>query len=189
MASAPDRHESYSVLFPPWRFRFVSVVCITNAAFIFLKISLHYPGFTSTRVRVLTSFKQVRNTQLCSATRYLLVPNGDGKQDHIRPVLESIKLQTILLVQGAFEVGREPETAEICLPIPTVSGRHALLRLDANNILSVTDLGSTNGTYINGKELEPQQETCVNIQDEIVFGDSHLASFVFLQEEEPIVED
>ncbi len=117
------------------------------------------------------------------------MPNGDGKQDHIRPVLEGIKLQTIQLVQGAFEVGREPETAEICLPIPTVSGRHALLRLDEKFVLSVTDLGSTNGTYINGKELEPQQEVCVNIQDEIVFGDSHLASFVFLEEEEPIVEE
>lgn len=146
-------------------------------------------GFTSARGRLLSSFKQVRSTHLCSATRYLLVPNGDGKQDHIRPVLEGITLQTIQLVQGAFEVGREPETAEICLPIPTVSGRHALLRLDEKFVLSVTDLGSTNGTYINGKELEPQQEVCVNIQDEIVFGDSHLASFVFLEEEEPIVEE
>jgi len=119
----------------------------------------------------------------------LLVPNGDGKQDHISSALGGAKLQTIQLVQGAFEVGREPETAEICLPIPTVSGRHALLRLDEKNVLSVTDLGSTNGTYINGKELEPQQEICVNIQDEIVFGDSHLASFVFLEDEEPTDED
>ena len=63
-----------------------------------------------------------------------------------------------------------------------MSSRHALLRLDDNNVLSVTDLGSTNGTYVNGKELEPQQEVCVRIGEEIVFGDSHLASFLFVED-------
>lgn len=124
------------------------------------------------------------NLQICNATRYLLVPNGDGNGDHINLTFEGSQVKTIQLVQGAFEVGREPETAEICLPIPTVSGRHALLRLDEQNVLSVTDLGSTNGTYLNGKELEPQQEINVNVQDEIIFGDSHLASFVFVEDEE-----
>lgn len=84
---------------------------------------------------------------------------------------------------GAYEVGRTPETAEVCLPIPTVSSRHALLRLDDNNVLSVTDLGSTNGTYVNGKELEPQQEVCVRVGEEIVFGDSHLASFLLVEDD------
>lgn len=125
------------------------------------------------------------NFQKCDATRYLLVPNGDGNGDHISAAIEASQVKTIELAQGAFEVGREPETAEICLPIPTVSGRHALLRLDEKNVLSVTDLGSTNGTYLNGKELAPQQEVCVNIQDEIIFGDSHLASFVFLEDDMP----
>lgn len=151
-----------------------------------MKSLLHCPGFTPSSARVRYPVKQL---VLCHATRYLLVPNGDGNQDHIRAALEGTKIQTIQLAQGAFEVGREPETAEICLPIPTVSGRHALLRFDEQNILSVTDLGSTNGTYINGKELTPQQEVCVNIQDEIVFGDGHLASFVFLEDEEPTDEE
>jgi len=43
----------------------------------------------------------------------------------------------------------------------------------------LTDLGSTNGTFVNGQELGPNVETQVMSSDVIVFGDSHLASFVY----------
>ena len=93
---------------------------------------------------------------------------------------ENNEVSVIELGEGSYEIGREAETAEICLPIPTVSGRHALLRLDAgSDTLYLTDLGSTNGTYINGKEIERNVETAVKSSDVIVFGDSHLASFIY----------
>lgn len=56
--------------------------------------------------------------------------------------------------------------------------QHALIRL-ANDSLTLTDLGSTNGTYVNGKELERNVETVVKTSDVIVFGDGHLASFIY----------
>ena len=136
--------------------------------------------------------------------------------------------QPIALKDGVFEVGRV-EPADIIIPIPTVSSRHALLRVGAwppaptwrlmldvaiplmqrchvsgmlaaparqaaaaalplraspgshactaASLLSadgakvmVTDLGSTNGTEVDGKELEAMANTAVPLGCEITFG-------------------
>jgi hypothetical protein len=56
----------------------------------------------------------------------LCVPAGNGKWEHIGdkvPLPEAIPLK-----DGVYEVGRS-EPADIVLNIPTVSGRHALLRV------------------------------------------------------------
>ena len=51
---------------------------------------------------------------------------GDGSTNHLE---ESVPLPGELeLKDGVFEVGRE-EPADIVIPVPTVSGRHALLRV------------------------------------------------------------
>lgn len=124
-----------------------------------------------------------RKSVLCEATRYLLVPNGDGGTDHISASFDSPDPSVIELSQGAYEVGREGDDVQIQIQVPTISARHALLRLDESNVLTVMDLGSTNGTLLNGKEIEPRVETAVREGEEIVFGDSHLGSFIFTTEE------
>lgn len=119
----------------------------------------------------------------CFGLRHVLIPNGDGDAGHLNVTFENREVTVIELGDGCYEVGREPETAEICLPVPTVSSRHALVRL-ANDTLSLVDLGSTNGTFVNGKELERNVETVVKSSDVIVFGDDHLASFIYDASEE-----
>ncbi|GIW10562.1 MAG: hypothetical protein KatS3mg061_1619 [Dehalococcoidia bacterium] len=52
-----------------------------------------------------------------------------------------------VLRPGEYLIGRLPE-CEIALPHPTVSGRHARLRLTEGQVL-IEDLGSTNGTAVN----------------------------------------
>ena len=41
---------------------------------------------------------------------------------------------------------------DLCLPDPTVSRRHAMVRID-DGALVIEDLGSSNGSYINGKRV------------------------------------
>lgn len=123
-----------------------------------------------------------RHALVCHATRYLLVPNGDGGTDHISATFDNPDPAVIELSPGVFELGREGEV-EIKVNVPTISARHALLKLDEDNVLTVMDLGSTNGTLLNGKEIEPNQEVAVRVGEEIVFGDSHLGSFIFATEE------
>jgi EAL domain-containing protein (putative c-di-GMP-specific phosphodiesterase class I) len=56
-------------------------------------------------------------------------------------------------VEGTpFLVGRHSKAA-LTIPCPTVSNIHAELRVE-NGVLHVKDLGSTNGTFINGERVE-----------------------------------
>ncbi|MCA9913111.1 MAG: FHA domain-containing protein [Anaerolineae bacterium] len=56
-----------------------------------------------------------------------------------------------------------------------VSRRHA--RLDAHKSPMITDLGSYNGTFINGERLEPEQAYALNSGDELRLG--RLITFIY----------
>lgn len=64
-----------------------------------------------------------RQPVTCFGLRHILIPNGDGDSAHLDFTFEDKTVTVIELGEGSYEVGREAETAEICLPIPTVSGR------------------------------------------------------------------
>lgn len=55
-------------------------------------------------------------------------------------------------------VGREPDSS-VTIPLDAVSRRHAVVRRHRRSII-IKDLGSTNGTYINGVRLEAEQVLC-----------------------------
>jgi pSer/pThr/pTyr-binding forkhead associated (FHA) protein len=58
-----------------------------------------------------------------------------------------------LAVRGpAATIGREPGN-DLVLDSPIVSGRHARLTL-ANGVWTITDLGSINGTWVDGERVE-----------------------------------
>eukprot|EP00775_Hariotina_reticulata_P009147 gene9147-9315_t len=95
-----------------------------------------------------------RHTVVEANSRLVLRPTGNGSYDHIG---DEVSLpQTIPLKDGVFEVGRAAP-ADIQINVPTVSSRHALLRVEDNKI-SITDLNSTNGTVVNGQELTPMDD-------------------------------
>lgn len=55
-----------------------------------------------------------------------------------------------------FTVGRRPGSS-LCIPISCVSGSHAELEIRHDRLL-VRDLGSTNGTFVNGNRLTAERE-------------------------------
>ncbi|OYW17400.1 MAG: hypothetical protein B7Z55_12590, partial [Planctomycetales bacterium 12-60-4] len=66
-----------------------------------------------------------------------------------------------------FRVGRRPE-ASLSLPRATVSGLHAEL-FTIEDRLYVRDLGSTNGTFINGERIRGEAE--LDEDDVVQFAD------------------
>ena len=54
-----------------------------------------------------------------------------------------------IIVAGVKVLGRNPDEADIVLPHPAVSRRHAELRLTPGG-LTIRDLGSSNQTFVNG---------------------------------------
>jgi pSer/pThr/pTyr-binding forkhead associated (FHA) protein len=74
----------------------------------------------------------------------------------------------IPLKQGEFLIGRGAD-CELRLPVADVSRHHCLIRL-ANNEATVEDLGSSNGTFLNGQRIRSQ--TALRSGDLLLIADS-----------------
>lgn len=77
----------------------------------------------------------------------------------------------IPLLKAELIIGRRP-SCDICLDFANVSGKHCMLRL-TNQVWHVRNLGSTNGTTLNGKQIK--REESVMPDDELGVA-SHLFS-------------
>ena len=64
-------------------------------------------------------------------------------------------IQTHPLTQAPVTIGRSPDVG-VTLPHPLVSRAHVELRLGPQGLV-ITDLGSSNGTYIGTERLAPNQ--------------------------------
>jgi len=62
-------------------------------------------------------------------------------------------------------VGRR-EDCDLCIPLMIVSRRHCQLNVE-NNKLNIRDLGSRNGTFINGRQIE---ESIIKAGDRVQIG-------------------
>jgi pSer/pThr/pTyr-binding forkhead associated (FHA) protein len=73
---------------------------------------------------------------------------------------------TFLLEGDATSVGRAPES-DVFLDDVTVSRKHAQIVRRPDGSFSVTDVGSLNGTYVNGEQVD---ETKLATGDEVQIG-------------------
>ena len=79
---------------------------------------------------------------------------------------------------GVVVVGREKKTADVCLPIGTVSAAHARFERDEDGRVFVSDLGSRNGTEVDGRPVPPGGPRFeLSSGDVVTLGDPHLARF------------
>jgi pSer/pThr/pTyr-binding forkhead associated (FHA) protein len=82
----------------------------------------------------------------------------------------------IPLTKNELTIGRRP-SCDIQLDFENISGKHCMLRLN-NGVWTVRDLGSTNGTSVNGARISTEQTV---LPDEEV----SIAGRVFLIDYEP----
>ena len=68
-----------------------------------------------------------------------------------------------------YTLGKREGFVDYCLEEPTVSRIHARFFMEGDKIY-LTDLHSTNGTYVNGMRLEPEQKLAIRPGDQISFG-------------------
>lgn len=66
-------------------------------------------------------------------------------------------MRHISVDRSPFSVGRRPDQ-KLSIPSATVSGQHAEFLIDDHGRLVVRDLGSTNGTFVNGERIT---ESCI----------------------------
>ena len=71
-------------------------------------------------------------------------------------------------VDGALTIGRSPQT-DLQISDPFASARHARI-YEQEGFFYVEDMGSTNGTYLNGRRLGPGE--LLHVADKIRIGDT-----------------
>lgn len=77
-------------------------------------------------------------------------------------------------------IGKDVRDPCCCIPVSTVSRRHARIDLYGREY-RLTDLNSSNGTYINGEMIKPHQPIMLKEGDSIIFSDTE---FIFEKVEE-----
>ncbi len=100
------------------------------------------------------------------------------KQKQVSLVIQGVPIRLLLVQNTAITLGRTDTRANVYPDIDLtpyggsetgVSRSHASLQYK-NRTLFITDLGSSNGTYINGQRLHPNKPEPVTIGDMIVLG-------------------
>jgi hypothetical protein len=90
---------------------------------------------------------------------------------HRRYVLTDSDGEQFPLRGGVSRIGRDPASNEIVLADPSVSARHAAIEASPGSLI-LRDLGSTNGTWVNGRLL--RQAGLVQHGDTITIGEREL---------------
>ena len=110
-----------------------------------------------------------------SVGRFVLRNCGDGSQAHLDSAVPPPGDLEIVAVKSV--IGRvKSEAVNLPIGVPTVSGAHAMIDLLDGKVM-VTDLTSTNGTFIDGEELLPGVPTQLVVGGEVIFGDEFLARY------------
>lgn len=85
-----------------------------------------------------------------------------------------LAFEKLMATRDGFVIGRDLERCDVVLSHPTVSRRHARLVL-ADSTLQVEDLGSTNGTAVDGAEVEAGAPRPLHAGAKLRIGDIELA--------------
>lgn len=78
------------------------------------------------------------------------------------------------LTLGSYSVGRLAGECDVVVPDDGVSSRHLLLRVATDRVF-VVDLGSKNGTWLEGRRLESQVPTRVGPDQQLEIGSTRLS--------------
>jgi len=84
-------------------------------------------------------------------------------------MVKGVPPDRVYSIEGATRVGRGEES-EIVLVDPSVSRAHAIVEIDGAHPV-VRDLGSTNGTFVNGRRVSVE---ALRDGDELLFGNTRM---------------
>jgi len=97
-------------------------------------------------------------------------PPVPDSQPPLARLVSADGLSSFDVVEGVSSIGRR-EGNDIVVPDPYCSGSHAELKVEGGEF-TITDVGSTNGTLVNGVRLEPDSPRVLQPGDELTIGHS-----------------
>ena len=146
------------------------------------RISLAFGGGRS------SSRRRIKVQKTIQSKAFILRNVGDLDRNHLEEEGNTEKqedaIPRVLRLNGAKSVvGRVSSSAvNLAVGVATVSSAHAMVDLTPDGKVRVTELTSTNGTYIDGEELLPGIPQELTEGGEVIFGDEHCARFELVVE-------
>lgn len=137
---------------------------------------------------VRSSRGRIKVQKTIQSKAFILRNVGDLDRNHLEEEGNTEKqedaIPRVLRLNGAKSVvGRVSSSAvNLAVGVATVSSAHAMVDLTPDGKVMVTDLTSTNGTYIDGEELLPGIPQELTEGGEVIFGDEHCARFELVVE-------
>jgi len=101
-----------------------------------------------------------------------VVEEPAAEEPKISPVAHLISPETseeFAIMPGVNTIGRRGDNDIVLAGDPYVSGSHAQITAE-DGVFTLLDVGSTNGTMLNGAKVEPDEPVTISSGDEIVFG-------------------
>lgn len=96
-----------------------------------------------------------------------IVHGSETKQLRLRFHNQSVEMKRVV------RIGRDEKNDIVLADDPLVSRRHAVIEFK-DGLYRITDLGSTNQTYLNNRPLPPRTSVVVSISDIIMIGHTKL---------------
>lgn len=93
--------------------------------------------------------------------------NKEQKEFMLKPV-DEINYSTISITDFPFFIGKLKKNVDYCLKNDVVSRYHAKITKEQDQFY-ITDLNSTNGTYVNQEILQSYQKKEIQLGDEVAF--------------------
>jgi class 3 adenylate cyclase len=151
--------------------RAVRDIAGTFATYAFIDGGEHRPKNVSRAVQIY----HVRSSAAAGAdTTTRVVPEitlrFEGADSSGRRFAFDLSMSRLLATPAGLVIGRVADQCELVLAHGTVSRRHARIRFAAES-LQIEDLGSTNGTLVDGSPLTPGAPVTVILGTNLRFGD------------------
>lgn len=116
---------------------------------------------------------------LCSIDSFEVCDSVAARPMYLIVVSGGIPGAMIRIGPGVSRLGRSREN-HVQFPDPSISRRHASIVADAHGDVWITDLGSTNGTFVNGRALAPHLSQRLQDGDRLQVGSTVIVKFVRL---------
>lgn len=126
--------------------------------------------------RAFTASRSRNRNAATTVAAWVLKNSGPNTTEHLGEELTTPS--DLPLTAARMVVGRQAsDSVSLEIPVPTVSGAHAMIEVTDAKVM-VTDLSSTNGTFIDGEELQAGIACELEEGGEVIFGDEFMALYV-----------
>jgi serine/threonine protein kinase len=136
------------------------------------------PSGAQANISLLTQYQnsliEVRGASILGAYNNVAppTPNPDFSQDRLQIIFADQTSRAINIQHPSMTIGRDPDN-ELSLDDPKASRRHARIDFDGR-VYQITDLNSTNGTYLGNNRLTPGVSQTWNSELVLRVGDTFL---------------